>query len=191
MTEKPTLRARLRSKRRAHVAALSPATRALILSRPPGPVVDMVPEGATLAVYHAIGAEAPADAYARFFAGRGHAIALPWFAGRDAPMRFRHWDNPHDANDLVTGPYGAAQPSPEADELTPAVLFVPLLGFTASGHRLGQGGGHYDRWLAGHPEAIPIGLAWDCQELSALPVEPHDRRLTAVVTPTRLYGPFA
>ncbi len=191
MTEKPTLRARLRAERSAHVAALPDATRALILSRPPGPIVDLVPAEAVVAVYRAVGSEASADAYARFFAARGHAIALPWFADRTAPMRFRRWDNPFAATDLVSGPYAAPQPPADAAELTPEVLFVPLLGFTASGHRLGQGGGHYDRWLAEHPQALAIGLAWDCQLQPVLPLEPHDRALTAVVTPTRLYGPFA
>ena len=71
------------------------------------------------------------------------------------------------------------------------VLLVPLVGFTAKGDRLGQGGGHYDRWLEDREEVTAIGLAWDCQLTENLPVEPHDRRLDAVVTPTRFYGPFA
>ena len=67
----------------------------------------------------------------------------------------------------------------------------PLVGFTSQGARLGQGGGHYDRWLADHPDTVAIGLAWDCQLVDALPVEPHDIPLTAIITPTRIYGPFA
>ena len=39
--------------------------------------------------------------------------------------------------------------------------------------------------------ALAIGLAWDCQLVDDLPHEAHDRPLAAVVTPTRLYGPFA
>jgi 5-formyltetrahydrofolate cyclo-ligase len=74
--------------------------------------------------------------------------------------------------------------------VVPDVLFVPLVGFTADGGRLGQGGGHYDRWLEAHPETKAIGLAWDCQLADDLPREPHDRPLLAVVTPTRLYGPW-
>lgn len=67
-------------------------------------------------------------------------------------------------------------------------MFVPCVGFTADGGRLGQGAGHYDRWLAAHPSAVAIGLAWDCQLVDELPTEPHDHPLDAVVTPTRLYG---
>ena len=65
------------------------------------------------------------------------------------------------------------------------------MGFTPSGKRLGQGGGHYDRWLAEHPAVLKIGLAWDIQCVEpedALPTEPHDIALDAVVTPTRMYG---
>ena len=64
------------------------------------------------------------------------------------------------------------------------------MGFTAQGKRLGQGGGHYDRWLASRPATLRIGLAWDAQLVEELPVEPHDMALNAIVTPTRLYGPF-
>ncbi len=72
--------------------------------------------------------------------------------------------------------------------MVPDVVFVPLLGFTEHLERLGQGGGHYDRWLAAHPQTVAIGLAWDVQLLDALPVEPHDVRMDAIVTPTRLFG---
>ena len=72
----------------------------------------------------------------------------------------------------------------------PDVVFVPLVGFTPDGARLGMGAGHYDRWLEAHPAALAIGMAWDCQEVAALPLEPHDRPLAAIVTPTRLFGPF-
>jgi len=187
MEDKKTLRARLRAERRAHVAALPAATRALILSRPPAPIAARVPEGSVVGLYHAIPVEAPTAGYARWFLENGRRLALPWFAGRDAPMQFRAWTDPFDLSDLEPGPWGAFQPSAGAELLVPQVAFVPLLGFTASGHRLGQGGGHYDRWLADHPETLPIGLAWDMQRLESLPLEEHDRPLAAVVTPTRIY----
>jgi len=60
--------------------------------------------------------------------------------------------------------------------------------FAAALDRLGQGGGHYDRWLAEHPAVQKIGLAWDAQLCADLPTEPHDIPLDAVITPTRIYG---
>jgi 5-formyltetrahydrofolate cyclo-ligase len=67
---------------------------------------------------------------------------------------------------------------------------MPLVGFTAQGDRLGQGGGYYDRYLAAHPQTVAIGMAWDIQEVPELPIELHDMRLSAIVTPTRVLGPF-
>ena len=190
MDEKKALRSTLRATRQAHVAALPAATRALVFMRPPTPVAAMVPEGQTVGLYHAVPAEAPTRGYAKWLSENGRSIALPWFADRAAPMQFRLWNDPYDDQGLVPGPWGALQPDDTAPEAVPDAAFVPLLGFTANGHRIGQGGGHYDRWLAAHPHVLPLGLAWDCQLVDALPLEPHDRPLRAVITPTRLYeGP--
>ncbi|MES2493093.1 MAG: 5-formyltetrahydrofolate cyclo-ligase [Pseudomonadota bacterium] len=187
MEEKNRLRARLRAERRDHVAALAPGTKALILMRPPAPVAARMPEGSRVALYYATPAEAPTGGYARWLFENGRQLALPWFADRDTTMTFRAWTDPFNLADLEPGPFGALQPFGTAPEVVPDVAVVPVLGFTESGCRLGQGGGHYDRWLAEHPETLPIGLAWDMQRLDTLPLEPHDRRLAAIVTPTRFY----
>lgn len=185
--DKARLRTRLRKARREHVAALPPAVRALVFSRPPARVLELAPEGATIGLYCATGAEAPALAYAKWFHENGHELALPWFADRDSPMQFRRWRDPYNEDELETGPFGMLQPPATSEPAQPDLLFVPLVGFTATGDRLGQGGGHYDRWLAANPKVRAIGLAWDCQRVESLPFEPHDRRLAMVVTPTRTY----
>ena len=187
MDEKHQLRARLRTERRAHVDALPASTRALILLRPPAPVAARLPEGEAIGLYHATPHEAPTGGYARWLQENGRTLALPWFADRSSAMTFRVWTDPFDLSDLQPGPWGALQPRGNAAEVVPHTVFVPLLGFTAEGHRLGQGGGHYDRWLASHPDTVPIGLAWDMQRVESLPLEAHDRHLHAVVTPTRFY----
>ena len=186
--DKPTLRRELRARRRTFVAALDPATRALLFLRPPAPIarlMEAMPGDAAIGLYAARRDEAPTLAYARWFAERGRQVALPWFADQDAPMRFRLWTDPWAPDSLETGPFGD-QPAADAREAIPPLLFMPLVGFTADGKRLGQGGGHYDRWLEAH-RATAIGLGWDCQQVEALPVEPHDAPLAAIVTPTRLY----
>ena len=55
---------------------------------------------------------------------------------------------------------------------------------------IGYGAGHYDSWMGAHPPRVAIGLAWDCQLVDELPMEPHDVPIHAVITPTRMYGPF-
>ena len=187
---KQALRNRLRKIRKAEATALPENVRALVLRRPPSPLLELVPEGAAIGLYRATRYEAPANGYARFFAEAGHTIALPRM-GDDGAMHFVVHTDPFGEADLVDGPHAIRQPGPEAPALTPQIVFVPLLGFTERGERLGQGGGHYDRWLGDHPDAIPIGIGWDGQLVEHLPLEPHDRSMQAVVTPTRLYGPFA
>jgi 5-formyltetrahydrofolate cyclo-ligase len=191
MADKQELRETLRAARREHVAALPESTRALVLMRPPAPVAALMPECAAVALYHALPQEAPTRGYAKWLSENGRTIALPWFEDREAPMRFRAWHDPYDDIGLEPGPFRHLQPADDAEELFPDVVLVPLLGFTADGHRLGQGGGHYDRWLAANPTVPALGLAWDCQMLDALPIEPHDVTLRGVITPTRFYGNLA
>ena len=191
MESKQALRKKLRAERRRHVAALPDMTRALLFRVPPAPLASLIPEGATIGLYRAGPNEAPAAAYARHVLDTGHSVALPRFDTRDSAMEFAQHSDPFEESDLEVGPFGLLQPLADAQAVAPDVILVPLIGFTADGRRLGQGGGHYDRWLAAHPGTPAIGLAWDCQLVADLPHEPHDHPLAAVVTPTRLYGPFA
>ena len=60
---------------------------------------------------------------------------------------------------------------------------VPGLAFTRAGARLGYGGGWYDRLLGeAAPVAVALGVAHVFQIVDALPVEPHDRTLSGVVS---------
>lgn len=69
-------------------------------------------------------------------------------------------------------------------------ILVPLVAFDAQGHRLGMGGGFYDRLLAqrtgGHGIRRPrlIGVAFDQQQLDAVPHAAHDVPMDAIVTPS-------
>ncbi|WP_394728372.1 5-formyltetrahydrofolate cyclo-ligase [Altererythrobacter sp. GH1-8] len=190
MQSKATLRKQLRKLRSEHAAAQPSAIRALLFNRPPAPLLDIIAPDAVIGIYDANASEAPTMGYARFFQEAGHTLALPRFADEKAPMRFAVFMDPFEKSDLKQGAFGIMQPAQDAAEIEPTVLFVPLVGFTASGARLGQGGGHYDRYFAEHPEALRIGLAWDVQLCDTLPSEPHDMALHAIVTPTRMYGPF-
>jgi len=84
--QKKLIRNRLRKARREHAATLAPEASALVFYRPPGPLLDLVPEGSTIGLYRADPGEAPASSYARFFMERGHTIALPWLVNLETPM---------------------------------------------------------------------------------------------------------
>jgi 5-formyltetrahydrofolate cyclo-ligase len=187
-SSKDQLRKQLRAARRAHVEALPDSIRGLLFHRPPAPLLARIGDEAVIGLYHAGPFEAPAGGYARFFHEAGHTLALPRFADPAASMAFARHTDPYGESDLEVGPFGMFQPDDDSEPLVPDVLFVPLVGFTPTLVRLGQGGGHYDRWLAEHPRALAVGLAWDAQACETLPTEPHDKPLHAVVTPTRIYG---
>lgn len=72
------------------------------------------------------------------------------------------------------------------------VVLAPGLAVGADGSRLGQGGGSYDRALTRVPAHVPVVvLLFDDELLETVPTEPHDRPVTAVVTPERVlrFGP--
>ncbi|NKX43454.1 5-formyltetrahydrofolate cyclo-ligase [Roseicyclus persicicus] len=140
-----------------------------------------LPAGRTISGYMPIRTELDPVPAMTALHGLGARLCVPVIAGKGLPLDFRAW-TPGCA--LTEGPFGAMIPS-EGDWLTPDILIVPLVGFDAACNRLGYGGGFYDRTLARLRAAGPvraIGLAFAAQELPALPVEPTDMALDAIVT---------
>ena len=87
---------------------------------------------------------------------------------------------------LVDTGFGTRGPGPDAAELDPELLLMPLSAFDAAGNRIGYGAGHYDRAIdklrkKGMDPHL-IGIAFDCQEVASVPAEPHDVGLTAIIT---------
>ncbi len=70
---------------------------------------------------------------------------------------------------MIAGVWGIREPKPEAAEVEPDILLVPLLAFDRAGHRLGYGGGYYDLTIAGlraRKKVAAIGLAFAAQEVA-------------------------
>jgi 5-formyltetrahydrofolate cyclo-ligase len=117
---------------------------------------------------------------------KGIVSALPVIGGRDQPLSFRAW---RAGEKLVEAGMKIMEPSAEAPEVLPDLLFVPLAAFDKKGGRLGYGAGFYDRTLAKLRALKPvtaIGVAFEVQELLDLPQEPHDEPLDFVLTERRL-----
>ncbi|MBN4016463.1 5-formyltetrahydrofolate cyclo-ligase [Rhodospirillaceae bacterium AH-315-P19] len=112
----------------------------------------------------------------------GWRCALPVVVKVGSPLCFRAW-RPGDA--LEPGAHAIPAPLAAAAMVTPTLLLVPLLAFDRSGHRLGYGGGYYDRTLAalrGAGALLAVGLAYAGQELAAVPTAGDDVALDWVVT---------
>lgn len=115
-------------------------------------------------------------------------VALPVIVARGEPLRFRIW---RPGTPLDPGPFGTSVPRDGA-EVEPDVLFVPMLAFDVRCHRLGYGGGFYDRTIARLREQAPLhafGLAYAGQRMPQLPIESTDMQLDAVVTETGVHRP--
>ncbi|SIO21524.1 5-formyltetrahydrofolate cyclo-ligase [Singulisphaera sp. GP187] len=89
--------------------------------------------------------------------------------------------------DFKRGMLGIPEPHDGCPEVEPEQVdwvLVPGLAFDARGYRIGRGAGHYDRLLPTLRHDVPRwALAFDCQMVDALPVEPHDVSLDGVVSP--------
>ncbi len=143
--------------------------------------VDIQP-GIVIAGYSPIRSELDPVPLMRKLAAQGARLALPVIPARDAALLFRAWI-PGDK--LRRGRLGIPEPSPEAAELTPDILLVPLAAFDRAGHRIGYGAGHYDRTLAqlrASRKTIAIGLAFAAQEIPGVSASDHDARLDLVLT---------
>jgi 5-formyltetrahydrofolate cyclo-ligase len=118
----------------------------------------------------------------RKLAGQGARLALPVIAGRGKPLIMRAWVS---GEPLSAGVWGIREPEPEAAEVNPDILLVPLVAFDRAGHRIGYGGGYYDRTIAqlrARKAVIAVGLAFATQEVPAVPTTPRDERLDLVLT---------
>ena len=64
------------------------------------------------------------------------------------------------------------------------LAIIPGVAFTLDGKRLGRGKGYYDRLLSNRAfrGVYKIGLAFPCQLVADLPVDPHDVQLNQILT---------
>lgn len=111
-------------------------------------------------------------------------MALPSLNDNDDLMQFRTW-SPGDT--LVPARWGGCQPPPANPATVLQIIIAPLVAFDANCNRIGQGGGHYDRYFAAHPATKRIGIAWDVQRIDSINPQSWDMPLDAVITETNVY----
>ena len=98
--------------------------------------------------------------------------------------------------DLATGKFGMREPREHCGKIPLNrldLILVPGVAFDLDGRRLGRGKGYYDRLLA-ELSGPACGVAFDQQMVERVPSEPHDMRLSCILTPTRWHdttGPRA
>ena len=142
-----------------------------------------VPTDTCFAVYMAQGDEMDPAPLVEALWQRGHRFCLPVVERKGQPLAFRAYC-PGDS--LRIGPMDILEPFTSSPIVQPDIILAPLLGFNWKGHRLGQGGGFYDRTLATlrakQRPVQAIGLAYAVQEENELYAGPNDEKLDAIVT---------
>jgi 5-formyltetrahydrofolate cyclo-ligase len=163
--------------------ALDPASRVAAGAR----LADLVgglaiPPGALVSGFWPIRSEIDPRPAMERLAARGHPLALPVIVDEGTRLIFRRW---RAGDRLVVAGFGLSEPGPEAEEVAPDVLLVPLAAFDRQGDRIGYGRGYYDRAIArleAERPRLKIGVAFSVQEAERVPTEPHDRRLDLILT---------
>ncbi|HEX2021486.1 MAG TPA: 5-formyltetrahydrofolate cyclo-ligase [Candidatus Thermoplasmatota archaeon] len=135
-----------------------------------------------VACYVGVRSEVDTTLVLRGLLARGVVVAVP--AMVDDRIRMVRLQHP-----WALAPAAAAggvpeprQPWTEVEGGALGVVMVPGLRFGRDGSRLGNGGGHFDRFLAEHPGPRRVGLAFAEQVVPALDVEAHDQGMDVVVT---------
>lgn len=145
-------------------------------------------EADTLLLFYGVGTEPDTGRLLPELWRLGKRVCLP----KCLPGRAMESRPVRSGEDLRPGVFGIPEPldaCPAVDKGDIDLILVPALCYDRSCHRLGQGGGYYDRYLADYGGRT-VGLCRECLLQDELPVEEHDRGVDLVLTEKRqLEGP--
>ncbi|MBN2122213.1 5-formyltetrahydrofolate cyclo-ligase [Candidatus Micrarchaeota archaeon] len=86
-----------------------------------------------------------------------------------------------ESDELGRGKYGIPEPLEKPERRHVDMVIVPGVVFDKFGHRIGMGGGYYDRYLK-DKECVNVGICFDFQLVEKIPNETHDVPMDIVVT---------
>ncbi|MFL6730036.1 MAG: 5-formyltetrahydrofolate cyclo-ligase, partial [Sphingomicrobium sp.] len=180
---KESLRRAALDARKAYVATLSDADRALFEQGLAEHLTSLFAGVSVVGGYCPLGSEIsplPAMEEARAV---GAIVAFPCFTDPAKPFRFLAGDP------LEPGPFGMMQPAKRHPVVEPDLVLVPLIAIDGRGTRVGRGKGHYDRALI-HLKKIGarlVGVGWAIQRLAdPIPADEWDIPLNGFASPDGL-----
>lgn len=111
-----------------------------------------------------------------------HALAHKQLALPRVHGAHMHFHLVEDLENLERSAYGILEPRADSPQVTDFdLVFLPALAFDGLGHRMGYGGGYYDKYFA--ESSVPrIGLCFAAQVQAEVPSLPHDLRVQGLVT---------
>ena len=147
-------------------------------------------QGKIIASFYHVGSEISTAPLHNLVEKNGAVNALPYVGQEAQPFTFRKWAV---GDTLTSDVSGTPAPSTNLDLIMPDVVIVPFVAIDKGGHRLGMGGGYYDRTLPllkqQNPDIPLIAYGFDCQLVDCVPTEPFDFPVDALVTEKQIY-PF-
>lgn len=110
----------------------------------------------------------------------GKYVAVPKVVGKDLEF-YSITGN----GDLEEGAMGIMEPKSTCLKVwdTMAPVVVPGIAFDPCGHRVGYGGGYYDRFFEQEPGHKKLAIAYDFQVFEAIPAGHHDKSVDLIITP--------
>jgi 5-formyltetrahydrofolate cyclo-ligase len=182
LTPNQTLKAALRAEALARRDALPPVTRQAAAETIATRAFPLSVAGLLVSGFSPMKSEINPLPLLRKLAEAGANLALPTIAGRGLPLIMRAWKF---GDEFKLGQWGIREPTPQAREVAPDILIVPLACFDRAGHRIGYGAGYYDmtiRALRAKKKITAVGIAFAAQEIPQVPATERDERLDLVLT---------
>jgi len=179
LTAKRALRDRMRTAR----AAIPPRLRPELAARMEAHLFGLpeIAAARTVLLFYSFGTEVPTAGMVERLLSEGRRVLLPYLTEQGSMEAAEVLPG----ESLVHTAYGPKEP-PRRVAVDPGevdVVVTPGLAFDPRGHRLGYGGGHYDRYLERlSPRAVRVGVGFAAQLVAEVPAEPGDERVDLVVT---------
>ena len=140
----------------------------------------------SIGIYHPIKSEISPLKIIEICKNLSIEICLPTINKNTNELIFSKFD---DKKCLTKNKYGIIEPT-KINQITPDVIFVPMVGFDKNLNRLGYGKGYYDKVISKLrkiKKIFVIGLAYDNQMVRSIPIDNHDEKMDIILTDKKIY----
>jgi 5-formyltetrahydrofolate cyclo-ligase len=146
-----------------------------------------VQQAKTIGLYLSKGSEVNTLPLVQSLLKKKKKIALPKVSKRSHQI---HFHEIHSLQDCHLGLFDILEPNAKNKKVPihqMDLIFVPGIAFDREGHRLGYGGGFYDRFLASAKKQLLIGLTYEKTFIPKIPTQKQDVQVHAIVTEKKVY----
>lgn len=140
--------------------------------------LPQVQHGQAFSIYLSTGSEVETDEMVQALLKLGKQVYAPRCGNKGQMECYRVYQ----LEEIQLGAYGIREPQTKERLETPDVIVVPALAFASNGHRIGYGGGYYDRYLARFEQVFSVGLCFGQCMRSQVAVDAWDQPVSLVLT---------